>query len=161
SDDFHTGTIAAACGGITTIIDFAGAMPGQSLRDALAIWQDRARPKAVIDYGFHMIVPELTDEQLNEIPLLVEAGVSTVKGRMAYKRGPQGSSDGNLVRVFWKARESGALPMVHAENGDAIDVTVDRLLAEGHTGPQFHYRSRPPALEAEAVHRATELAHYA
>jgi len=161
SDDFFTGTIAAACGGITTIIDFAGAVRGQSLTEALSIWHDRARAKAVIDYGFHMIVPELEDWQLNQIPELVQSGISSVKCMMAYKRGPQGSSDGNLVNVFFKAQESGALPMVHAENGDAIDATVDRFLAQRKTGPEWHYRSRPPALEAEAVHRAIELAHYA
>src|SRR5579872_2254934 len=161
SDDFFTGTVAAACGGITTIVDFAGAVRGQSLVEAMDIWHGRARDKAVVDYGFHMIVPELEDWQLDEIPRIVEAGISTVKCMMAYKRGPQGSGDGNLLRVIWKAVECGALPMVHAENGDAIDVTVDRFLAEGKTGPEWHYRSRPPSLEAEAVHRAIELAHYA
>jgi dihydropyrimidinase len=158
SDDFHTGTVAAACGGITTIIDFAGAIKGQSLVDALATWHERAGPKAVIDYGFHMIVPELETWQLDEIPQLVDAGVNTVKCMMAYKRGPQGSGDGNLLRVIWKAKESGALPMVHAENGDAIDVTVDRFLAKGMTEPQWHPKSRPAILEAEAVNRAATLA---
>jgi dihydropyrimidinase len=161
SDDFYTGTVAAACGGITTIVDFAGAVPGQSLMAALDIWRERAGPKAVIDHGFHMIVPELEQTQLNEIPRLVDAGVNTVKCMMAYKRGPQGSGDGNLVRVAWKAAESGALPMVHAENGDVIDATVDRFLAEGKSGPEWHFRARPPALEAEAVHRAIEIAAYA
>jgi len=158
SDDFLTGTVAAACGGITTIVDFAGAVRGQSLLEALEAWHGRARPKAVIDYGFHMIVPELENWQLDEIPGLVSRGVSTVKCMMAYKRGFQGSGDGNLLRVLWKAREVGALPMVHAENGDAIDVTVDRFLEAGHIGPEWHHRSRPAILEAEAVNRAAALA---
>ncbi len=158
SDDFHTGTVAAACGGITTIVDFAGAVRGQSLLEAMNIWRERADPKVVIDYGLHMIVPELEPWQLEEIPSLVESGITSIKCMMAYKRGPQGSGDANLLRVLWKARETGALPMVHAENGDAIDVSVDRLLAEGHTEPQWHPKSRPAILEAEAINRASVLA---
>ncbi|HZT96284.1 MAG TPA: dihydropyrimidinase [Chloroflexota bacterium] len=158
SDDFYTGTVAAACGGITTIVDFAGAVRGQSLVEAMQIWRHRADPKVAIDYGLHMIVPELEDWQLDEIPKLVEAGITTVKCMMAYKRGPHGSGDATLLRVIWKARESGALPMVHAENGDAIDVTVDRLLAEGCTEPRWHPVSRPAELEAEAIYRACVLA---
>ena len=158
SDDFYSGTVAAACGGITTIVDFAGAVKGQSLIEAMNLWHERARPKAVVDYGFHMIVPELEDWQLDEIPTLVKQGISTVKCMMAYKRGPQGSGDGNLLRVIWKAKESGALPMVHAENGDAIDVTIDRFLANGQTQPHWHPKSRPAILEAEAVNRAATLA---
>ena len=161
SDDFHTGTIAAACGGITTIIDFAGAVRGQSLIEAMDIWRERARDKASIDYGFHMIVPEMEQWQLDEIPAIVDAGINTVKCMMAYKRGPQGSGDGTLVRMIWKAVESGALPMVHAENGEVIDVTIDSFMAEGKTGPEWHFRARPPVLEAEAVHRAIEIAAYA
>ena len=158
SDDFYSGTIAAACGGITTIIDFAGAVRGQSLVDAMRIWRERADPKVVIDYGLHMIVPELESWQLEEISELVGGGITTVKCMMAYKRGPQGSGDANLLRVIWKAKEVGALPMVHAENGDAIDVTIDRFLEEGHTEPRWHPRSRPAILEAEAVNRAATLA---
>jgi dihydropyrimidinase len=158
SDDFYTGTVAAACGGVTTILDFAGAVKGQSLIEALVIWHERARAKAVIDYGFHMIVPQLEEWQLDEFPALVAEGVSTVKCMMAYKRGPQGSDDGNLLRVIWKARESGALPMVHAENGDAIDATVDKFMAEERKAPEWHPRSRPAILEAEAVNRAATLA---
>jgi dihydropyrimidinase len=158
SDDFYTGTVAAACGGITTIVDFAGAVRGQSLLEALQVWHGRAADKAAIDYGFHMIVPQLEPWQLDEISSLVDEGVSTVKCMMAYKRGPQGSDDGNLLRVIWKASEAGALPMVHAENGDAIDATVDRFLDDGRTGPEWHPRSRPAILEAEAVNRAATLA---
>lgn len=158
SDDFYTGTVAAACGGITTIIDFAGAVKEQSLLEALEAWHGRAGDKAVIDYGFHMIVPQLQEWQLSEIPQLVREGVSTVKCMMAYKRGPQGSDDANLLRVIWKAQDAGALPMVHAENGDAIDAIIDRFLAEGKTGPEWHPRSRPAILEAEAINRAASLA---
>ena len=158
SDDFYTGTIAAACGGITTIIDFAGAVRGQSLVEAMGAWRDRADPKVVIDYGLHMIVPELDGRQLNEISELVSGGITTVKCMMAYKRGPQGSGDANLLRVIWKAKELDALPMVHAENGDAIDATIDRFLEEGRTEPRWHPQSRPAILEAEAVNRAATLA---
>jgi dihydropyrimidinase len=158
SDDFYTGTIAAACGGITTIVDFAGAVRGQSLLEAMAQWRERADPKVVIDYGLHMIVPELEAWQLAEIADLVSSGISTVKCMMAYKRGPQGSGDANLLRVIWKAKELDALPMVHAENGDAIDVTIDRFLEEGRTAPLWHPKSRPAILEAEAINRAATLA---
>jgi len=112
----------------------------------------------VIDYGFHMIVPQLDLSQLDEMPDLVAEGVSTVKCMMAYKRGPQSSDDANLLRVILKAKECGALPMVHAENGDAVDVLVDRFLAQGKTAPRHHPLTRPPMVEAEAVNRATMLA---
>lgn len=158
SDDFFSGTVAAACGGITTIIDFAGAVRGQSLLEALDVWHERAGGKSAIDYGFHMIVPQLEEWQIDEIPELVSRGVSTVKCMMAYKRGPQGSDDANLLRVIWKAKECSALPMVHAENGDAIDVMTDRFLAKGKTGPEWHPKSRPAILEAEAISRAATLA---
>lgn len=158
SDDFFNGTVAAACGGITTIVDFASAAREQSLMEALNIWHSRAGPKAVVDYGFHTIVPEMNGSQLDEMRTLVEEGVNTFKCMMAYKRGPQGSGDANLLRMIWKAGEVGGLPMVHAENGDAIDVTVDRFLAQGRVEPRWHPMTRPSILEAEAVNRAATLA---
>lgn len=157
SDDFYTGTRAAAAGGVTTIIDFCSQVPGQSFGEVLTLWKSKAR-KSVIDYGFHIIVPQLEPRQIDEMPDLVAEGVTTVKCMMAYKRGPQGSDDANLLRVIRKARECGALPMVHAENGDAVDVQTDALLAEGKTSPRYHPLSRPSMVEAEAVNRAAMLA---
>lgn len=157
SDDFYTGTRAAAAGGITTIVDFCSQVPGQSFEEVVGVWKDRAR-KSVIDYGFHIIVPELSAEQLEQVGDLVVEGISTVKCMMAYKRGPQASDDANLLRVIHACKRAGALPMVHAENGDAVDVQTDLLLAEGKTSPRFHPQSRPPMVEAEAVNRAGMLA---
>lgn len=157
SDDFFTGTRAAAAGGITTIIDFCSQLPGQTFEQVVGIWKNRAA-KSVIDYGFHIIVPQLTPEQIRQVPDLVAEGISTVKCMMAYKRGPQASDDANLLRVIAACRDAGALPMVHAENGDAIDVRIDTLLAQGRRSPRFHPVSRPPLVEAEAVNRAGALA---
>jgi len=159
SDDFETGTRAAAAGGITTIVDFVSMVPGDSFEGVIQTWKQRAA-KSVIDYAFHIIVPELTAEQLEQVAAgdLVAEGITTIKCMMAYKRGPQGSSDGNLLRVIQAAKRPGMLPMVHAENGDAIDVEADRLVAEGKTGPRYHPLTRPGMVEAEAVNRAAMLA---
>ena len=157
SDDFHTGTLAAAAGGITTIIDFCSQTSGQSFAEVVDLWKERAR-KAVIDYGFHLIVPQLDRSQIDQMIDLVVEGITSVKCMMAYKRGPQASDDANLLRVINRARQIGALPMVHAENGYAIDVLVDHFLEAGETQPRYHPLTRPPMVEAEAVNRAAMLA---
>jgi|SRR5579884_2019038 len=159
SDDFCSGTRAAAAGGITTIVDFVSMVPEQTFEEVIGLWRTKAE-KAVIDYGFHIIVPELTDDQLAQVAAgdLLAEGISTIKCMMAYKRGPQGSGDENLLKVIHAAVRAGMLPMVHAENGDAVDVQADRLIAAGMTSPRYHPCSRPGIVEAEAVNRAGMLA---
>ena len=130
---------------------------GQSLADTLAVWQAKATGKAVIDYGFHVAVTDLTDDVLAEIPRMVEAGVPSFKLFMAYK-GALMVDDATLLRTLKKAKEAGALISVHAENGDVVDVLVKEYLAAGKGAPRYHALSRPPEAEGEATGRAIFLA---
>ncbi len=160
SDDFESGTIAAAFGGTTTIVDFAAQSRGERLHDALARWARKAEGKAVIDYGFHMTVTEVTDAIEGEMDDLVREGISSFKVFMAYK-GRLMLDDGAIFRLLVRSRENGALVCVHAENGEVIDLAVQRALAAGQTSPRYHALTRPPEAEAEATHRAIALAEMA
>jgi len=160
TDDFETGHIAAACGGTTSHIDFATPQHGESLSTALENWHRRADHKACIDYGFHVALTEWTPEVARDLPHLLDQGVSSLKLYMAYK-GRLMVEDGAILRVLQIALKHGLLVMVHAENGDAIEVLTAQLLEAGHTEPRYHAASRPPAVEAEATERAIRLAEIA
>lgn len=157
SDDFTTGTIAAACGGTTTIVDYATQWPGGSLHAALDAWLARADGRAAIDFGFHMGISDLTPQVEAEMDALVKAGVPSFKVFMAYP-GRLMLDDGAIFRVLRGATASGGLVCLHAENGPVIEVLVHEALRAGQTAPRFHARTRPAALEAEAVRRGIALA---
>ena len=156
-DTFETGTKAAAWGGTTTIIDFAVQPKGTSLLAALDQWHAKADGNCVIDYGFHMIVSDVNDTTLKEMETCIGAGVNSFKMFMAYP-GVFYATDGEILRAMQRAADTGAMIMMHAENGIAIDQLVARALAEGKTDPVQHGLTRPPELEAEATHRAIVLA---
>ena len=156
-DNTETGTAAAARGGTTTVINFAVQKGGEPLLAALDRSLALADGTAVVDYGFHIVVTRLSEERLAEIDGLPGAGVSSVKMFMAYP-GELMVDDATLLTVMERLGEQGGLPMVHAENGTAIDVLVRRALAAGRTSPQWHGKTRPTILEAEAVHRALVFA---
>ena len=161
ADDFETGTRAAAFGGTTTIIDFATPEPGQSLLAALDSWRRKAEGKAVVDYGFHMALREVGDTTLAEMARLTrDEGVTSFKLYLAYP-GVLQVDDAAFFRALLGARECGALPLVHAENGGVIDVLVRRALARGETAPRHHALTRPPETEAEATARAIAMAEMA
>src|SRR2546430_10134485 len=160
SDDFETGTRAAAMGGTTTIVDFAVQYRGQSLNQALDIWFSKAQGKAAIDYGFHMILTDLPNHRLPEIKNLVQQGVSSFKLFMAYP-GVFLVDDGTIFQAMTASAESGGLICMHAENGVVIDVMVKRAIAEGKTAPKYHALTRPTRAEAEGVHRAIAIAEMA
>src|SRR5438046_3279864 len=160
SDDFETGTRAAAFGGTTTIVDFAVQYRGQSLNQALDVWFSKAQGKAAIDYGFHMILTDLPDQRLPEIRSLIQQGVSSFKLFMAYP-GIFLVDDGIIFKAMTAASEAGGLICMHAENGVVIDVLVRRAIAEGKTAPKFHALTRPTRAEAEGVHRAIAIAEMA
>src|SRR5438093_1556673 len=160
SDDFETGTRAAAFGGTTTIVDFAVQYRGQSLNQALDVWFSKAQGKAAIDYGFHMILTDLPNHRLPEIKNLVQQGVSSFKLFMAYP-GMFLVDDGTIFQAMTAAAESGGLICMHAENGVVIDVLVKRALAEGKRAPKYHALTRPARAEAEGVHRAIAIAEMA
>jgi dihydropyrimidinase len=159
-DTFETGTRAAAFGGTTTIIDFAIQAKGKSLREGLDAWHAKAEGKCAIDYGFHVIVADVTDSSLKEMDLVVDEGVTSFKLFMAYP-GVFYSTDGEILRAMQQAASNAATIMMHAENGIAIDVLVDQALARGEGDPRFHGLTRPSLLEGEATHRAIQLARVA
>ncbi|MDP2209240.1 MAG: dihydropyrimidinase [Bacteroidota bacterium] len=157
TDDFETGTIAAAFGGTTTIIDFAVQSKGQSLFDALNIWKQKADGKAVIDYGFHIIITDANEKYLSELDKVVNEGVTSFKLFTAYP-GRLMLNDSDIFRVMQQAKQNGALIMMHAENGYVIDKLIQQTLAEGKTEPIYHALTRPSALEGEATNRTIALA---
>lgn len=160
ADDFESGTIAAAFGGTTTLIDFAIQYKGQTLRTALDTWMKKAERKAVIDYAFHCIITDLPDARLDDMDALVREGVSSFKLFMAYP-GVFMLEDALIFKAMSQAARNGALICMHAENGGAIDVIVQRALAEGKTAPKYHALTRPTTAEAEATGRAIALAEMA
>ncbi len=160
SDDFETGTRAAAFGGTTTIIDFAVQYKGQALNEALDAWFAKAEGKATTDYGFHLIVTDLPDERLPELKAMIDQGVTSFKLFMAYP-GVFLVDDGVIFKAMTAAGENGGLICMHAENGVVIDVMVKRALAEGKTAPKYHALTRPTKAEAEGVHRAIAIAEMA
>lgn len=155
NDDFDTGHKAAAFGGTTMHIDFVMQSRGAMIHDALAVWREKAK-KAQIDYSFHIGVTDLRPEVIEEIPTLVEEGITTLKLFMAYKNVFQ-IDDGTLYKTMQIAAKNGMMVMVHAENGDVEEQLRAQLLADGKTDPVYHYSSRPPEIEGEATNRAAVL----
>ncbi len=157
SDDFENGTKAAAWGGTTTIIDFAVQMAGQHVRDGLETWMDKAEGKCAIDYGFHMIVGEVNDDSLAEMDKLVDEGITSFKLFMAYP-GVFLSDDAQILRAMQQSSKNGAMIMMHAENGIAIDLLAQQAFDRGDTAPINHGLVRRAEFEGEATHRAIMLA---
>ncbi len=160
ADDFESGTIAAAHGGTTTVVDFAIQYKGQTLHHAWETWMKKADGKAAIDYGFHMIITELSDQVEQEMDALVGEGVTSFKLFMAYP-GVFMLDDASIFRALLRTGKNGGTICMHAENGGVIDVLVKRALAEGRTAPKYHALTRPARAEAEATHRAIALAEIA
>jgi dihydropyrimidinase len=160
-DDFESGQTAAAFGGTTTHVDFCIQARGQSFGEALEIWHGKREGKTLIDNGFHIAVTDLREGgTLEELARLPEQGVTSYKLFMAYKDSLM-VDDETLFRTMQVAADTGALVMVHAENGDAIEVLVAEALRRGDTDPIYHALSRPPELEGEATNRAIQLARVA
>jgi dihydropyrimidinase len=160
ADDFASGTVAAAMGGTTTIVDFAVQDRGGTLHAAVAAWQAKAKGKAAVDYGFHAIVTEVTPSVLREMDELVAEGITTFKLFMAYP-GRLMVDDAAIFRALLATARNGGMVMMHAENGHVIEVLQERALAEGRTEPMQHALTRPALTEAEAAHRAIALAELA
>jgi dihydropyrimidinase len=160
SDDFLTGSRAAAVGGTTTLIDFAKQNKSDTLTQVYHTWQDKARHRTCIDYAFHLIVVEMDQACLEEIPWIIEQGVTSVKMYMAY-RGRLMVDDGTIFRTMLAFKEHGGVVALHAENGDVIDVLVQQAVAAGKVAPKYHAVTRPPVTEAEAVFRGICIAEVA
>lgn len=160
SDDFFTGTRAAAFGGTTTIIDFAVQNKGESMLLGADRWHEKAQGKAVIDYGFHLITTDFEDSNKPEMFKLIDEGITSFKLFMAYP-GVFLSDDATIYRAMSAAGERGGLVCMHAENGIVINEIIKKFLAEGRTAPKYHALTRPTIAEAEGVHRAIALAEMA
>ena len=156
ADDFYTGTVAGACGGVTTIVDFSLQRRGESLLHARDRRLAEIEPDAVIDYSFHTIVTDVRDDVLAEMPVMIDDGFPSFKVYMTY--GDKIVNDAGLLRMLEVTGEHGGLVYVHCENDCAVNHLIERHLAAGKTGPAYHAPSRPPAVEAEATHRAIMLA---
>ena len=142
ADDFESGTIAAAHGGTTSVVDFAIQYKGQTLHHAWETWMKKAEGKAAIDYGFHMIITELTDQVELEMDALVRQGVTSFKLFMAYP-GVFMLDDASIFKALLRTGKNGGTICMHAENGGVIDVLVKKALAEGKTAPKYHALTRP------------------
>lgn len=157
TDDFYTGTVAAAFGGTTSILDYIIPQKFQPASDAINLWHEKAKNKAVIDYGFHLAVIPPLEKLLEELPILAEQGITSIKCFLAYKNALM-LDDGNLFKLLEAAAKNKILVCVHAENGEVIDVLTKKYLEECKTDPIYHAFSRPAALEGEAASRILKLA---
>ncbi|MBZ9965231.1 dihydropyrimidinase [Mesorhizobium sp. BR1-1-2] len=156
ADDFESGTRAALAGGTTMVVDFCLPSPQQSLLEALQMW-DNKTSKASCDYSFHMAITWWGKQVFDEMATVVDKGITSFKHFMAYK-GALMVDDDEMYASFQRCAELGALPLVHAENGDVVAALSQKLLAAGNNGPEGHAYSRPPEVEGEATNRAIMIA---
>jgi dihydropyrimidinase len=160
ADDFHTGTVAAAFGGTTTVIPFACQFKGMPMQAAVDDYHRRATGKAVVDYAFHLIVSDPTPTLLEQdLPRLIGEGYTSFKVYMTYD--DLKLDDRQIIRLLSVARRHGAMTMIHAENADLIAWLTDGLLEQGKIEPRYHAQSRPMVVEREATHRAISIAELA
>lgn len=156
ADDFYSATVAAAFGGTTTVIPFAAQHRGQSLRRVVEEYHEAAAPKAVIDYAFHLIISDPSEQVLGqELPALIRDGYTSFKVYMTYDL--LQLDDGQMLDILAVARREGALVMVHAENHDMIKWLTARLLGRGLGAPRYHAVSHARLAEGEATNRAVTL----
>jgi dihydropyrimidinase len=159
-DDFETGTAAAAAGGTTTVIDFAEQTPGTTLMQALETWKAKAASRSIVDYGFHLAMSEVNETLLNEIPAMVDAGVTSFHVRLDGIN-ERHITDSQLFEFLQGVTAAGALPCLHAENGEIIDLYLRRLISKGKTTAKYITCARPPEVEAQATARAISIAEMA
>ena len=159
SDDYYSGSVSAAFGGNSTIVPFAAQHRGQTIADVIRTYDDRAAPKSVLDYSYHLIVSDPTETVLNEeLPMAFDRGITSFKVFMTYDK--LIVSDEAMLDILVTAKENGALTMVHAENNALIKWMVQRLIARGYDAPKYHAVSHPAASEAEAIQRGIALASF-
>ena len=160
SDDYETGTRAALHGGTTSVIEFILQTQGDTLHNALKVWQDKSLHKAVGDFSYHMAVTDFNDDVAKEVVQMIEQeGITSFKTFMAYK-GALMIDDGQMVELMKVVKKHGGLVTVHATNGDMIDALIEKNLAQGNTTPLYHYLSQPEITEAEASARFTDMLYY-
>jgi len=158
ADDFEYGTKAAAFGGVTTLLDFAMQGKGKDFLQTLDEWHKKADPKAYIDFGFHLAVTNLNEDLLKQIPDVLKAGATSFKLFMTYSKGGLFSDDARIYRILEESKKHGFLVQVHAENDTVLEMLKEMYVKSGNTSAEFHPKSRPNFVEAEATHRALALA---
>ncbi len=159
ADDYYSGSVSAAFGGNTCFVPFAAQHRGQSLKEVLDLYHGRAAPKSVIDYSFHLIISDPTDDVLHrELPQAIEQGITSFKVYMTYDR--LIVDDSQLLDILTVAKKHGALTMIHAENNAMIKWMSDKLLDSGHGAPKYHALSHPRTAESEAINRAIALSSF-
>ncbi len=156
--DYYTGTLAAAHGGVTTIVDFSNQVPGGTLEKTLRDKEEEAAGRALIDWGVHPVITRADDQTLDEIPHMVEQGAPTIKCYMTYREDGLLTEDADLRKIARRLSEAGGMLMLHAEDNTMIEESVPRLVAEGKTAAIYHARSKPPAVETEAIRRIVSMA---
>ena len=156
--DFYKGTIAAAYGGVTSIVDFANQEHGDSLTNALQNKKKEAEGEAIVDWGVHPVITQLTSEVLNEIPAIVEKGAPTIKCYMTYREEGLMMEFEDLVLISERLKKAGGMLMLHAEDNTIIETNIPRMIAEGKTLPIYHARSKPEEAENKAIQSAIRIA---
>ena len=159
ADGYLSGTRAAACGGVTTVFDYPMQRRGKGIIETVKSRIDMCDPEACVDYAFHCIITDLNDgEILDEFEEAVNYGVPSFKCFFVYKKEGMMVDDGTFTKILLKAKETGAITNLHAENPDLIDINIEKFLKEGKTSAWYHYLSRPEYVEAEADKRAVHIA---
>jgi len=158
ADDFYSGTVAAACGGISTIVDFVDPKPGATMLEAFSDYRRRADNKVTVDYGLHMMLKGQSLGEIGSIPDLVRRGVSSFKVYTAYRKRGLMLDDPDISKVMKEVAQVGGLVAVHAESEDVIERLIRQNLEAGNTAPKYHALSRPPEAEAEAISRVAAIA---
>lgn len=159
ADSYLSGTRAAACGGVTTVFDYPMQRSGKGIMETVEARKDVCDPEACVDYAFHCIITDLNgDTILDEFEEAVANGITSFKCFLVYKKEGMMVDDATLIKVLLKAKETGAITNIHAENPDVIDLNIAQFLKEGKTSAWYHYLSRPEYVEAEADKRAVHWA---
>ena len=159
ADNYLAGTRAAACGGVTTVFDYPMQRKGSGIIETIEARKEMCDEEACVDYAFHCCITDLNDGAiLDEFKDAVDYGVTSFKCFLVYKKEGMMVDDGTLVKILLKAKETGAITNIHAENPDVIDLNIEKFLKEGKTSAWYHYLSRPEFVEAEADKRAIHWA---
>jgi len=157
ADDFERGSIAAACGGVTTYIDFAIQSRGKSLLATVEEWKKKADPKTCVDYSLHLAITDLNESTMKEVPSIIEYGVPSFKLFMPYRKEGLMSDDATIFSLLSETQKYGGVVCLHAENASLLESLAEKFLREGKTSPEYHAKSRPAFVEGEAISRAISL----
>ena len=156
--DYWTGTLAAAYGGVTSVVDFSNQIPGKPLINTLEVKKEEAKGKALVDWGVHPVITNLTPKILKEIPILVKEGAPTIKCYMTYRSEGLMVQENDMWQILELLGKAGGMLMVHAEDNDIVEKNVSRMISEGLTKSIYHARSRPPEAEIRAIQSCIKLA---